>query len=162
MFPSIKSPAPIQNPVGVGQKPQAPGQVQVTNVEPIVYKPSPYLKRLKTINNWQFLILMFSGGVGIVHFFRLSSSHIFLGVVGIIACSVSLFVISSRSQLCRVVAYRRCGTRFRRHSHFLGLVSSPDLATLPRDRIGCDGGYVDYWRWQSLSFPHEHRGLSQS
>ncbi len=98
MFPSIKSPstAPIQNSVGDGQRPQTPGQgqAQVTSVEPIVYKPSPQLKRLKTINKWQFLILNFSIGVGIVNLFRLSSSHIFLGVVGIIAGSLSLFVIS--------------------------------------------------------------------
>ncbi len=94
MFPSIKSPSPIHNPVGVGQKPQVPGQVQVTNVEPIVYKPSPQLKRLKTVNKWHFLIVNFSIGVGIVNLFRLSNSHIFLGVVALIVCSVSLFVIS--------------------------------------------------------------------
>lgn len=91
MFPSIKSPfssqvqTPNQN--HAGRSPQQP------QVEPIVYQPSAELKRLKNINKWQFLILNFSIGVGIVNLFRLSPSHIFFGVVGIIAGSLSLFII---------------------------------------------------------------------
>jgi len=86
MFPSIKSPSQVQ---AQNQKSDVPPQV-----EPIVYQPSDELKRLKNINNWQFLILNFSLGVGIVNFSRLSSSHIFLGIVVIIGGSLSLFFIS--------------------------------------------------------------------
>jgi hypothetical protein len=59
-----------------------------------VYKPSAKLKRLKNVNKWHFLLVNFSIGVSITNFFRLSPDHILLGVVGVIAGTVALFVIS--------------------------------------------------------------------
>jgi len=97
MFPSFNSSSPVPVPNPVGQRPGAqPQQVpqQIPQVEPIVYKPSPQLQRLKTINNWHFLIVNFAIGVGIVNLSRLSSSHIFLGIIAIIAGSITLFLIS--------------------------------------------------------------------
>jgi hypothetical protein len=102
MFPSLNSSSPVPNPVGQrpgvlsphnGAQPHSQ-QIPQLQVEPIVYEPSAELKRLKTINKWHFLIVNFSIGVGIVNFFRLSNSHIFLGVVALIVGSLSLFIIS--------------------------------------------------------------------
>jgi hypothetical protein len=75
------------------QLPQKPA-VQQPQVESIVYKPSAELKHLKNINNWQFLIVNFSIGIGIANLFRLSKSHLFLGIVAIVVGSLSLFFIS--------------------------------------------------------------------
>ncbi|MEG4503872.1 hypothetical protein QUA81_13495 [Microcoleus sp. F6_B4] len=101
MFPSLNSlsPTPVQNPVqrpGVpsSQNGAQPQQILQPQIEPIAYKPSPQLQRLKTINNWQFLIMNFAIGVGIVNLSRLSSSHIFLGIIAIIAGSITLFLMS--------------------------------------------------------------------
>ncbi|MEG4594166.1 hypothetical protein QUB00_20495 [Microcoleus sp. F8_C2] len=101
MFPSFNSPASMPNPLGQSAnnphraQPQLQQQqIPQVQVEPIVYKPSPQLQRLKTINNWQFLIVNFAIGVGIVNLSRLSSSHIFLGIIALITGSVSLFLIS--------------------------------------------------------------------
>jgi len=96
MFPSIKSPSQVpaqnQNQNQIGQRPGVPQQIP--QIEPIVYQPSAKLKHLININKWQFLIVNLSIGVGIVNLFRVSPSHIFLRVVGIIAGSLSLFFIS--------------------------------------------------------------------
>ena len=66
---------------------------QQPQVEPIVYEPSAKLNHLKNVNNWHFLIVNFSIGIGIANLFRLSKSHLFLGIVAIIAGSRSLFFI---------------------------------------------------------------------
>lgn len=97
MFSFLSSPVPVSNPAGQrpGTQPQGQQQQQPqVVVEPIVYKPSRQLQRLKTLNNWQFLIMNFAIGVGIVNLSRLSSSHIFLGIIAIIAGSVTLFLMS--------------------------------------------------------------------
>ncbi|MEG5175555.1 hypothetical protein [Microcoleus sp. B3-D7] len=105
MFPSLNSSSPVPNPLQRpsvasshnGTQPhshQIPQHIPQPQIEPIVYKPSAELKRLKTINKWHFLIVNFSIGVAIVNLVRLSKPHIFLGVVVLIAGSVSLFIIS--------------------------------------------------------------------
>jgi len=75
------------------QLPQKP-PVQQPQTESIVYKPSAQLKHLKNVNNWQFLIVNFSIGIGIANLFRLSKSHLFLGIVAIVIGSLSLFFMS--------------------------------------------------------------------
>ncbi|WP_445246684.1 hypothetical protein [Microcoleus sp. OTE_8_concoct_300] len=62
--------------------------------ESLVYKPSAQLKHLKNVNNWQFLVMNFSIGIGIANLFRLSKSHLFLGIVAIVIGSLSLFFMS--------------------------------------------------------------------
>ena len=88
MFPVTNSPQLAQKPV---PQPQ---------VEPIVYKPSAELKHLKNVNNWQFLIVNFSIGIGIANLFRLSKSHLFLGILAIVVGSLSLFFMSPADRAC--------------------------------------------------------------
>ena len=95
MFPSIKaSSKPSSEILSHNQGQKQAVVVPQPQIESIVYQPSPELKRLKNINKWHFLLVMFSAGVGIINFCRLSNSHIFLGVVAIVAGSISLFVMS--------------------------------------------------------------------
>ena len=84
MFPVTNSP----------QLPQKPAVQQQPQVESIVYKPSAQLKHLKNVNNWLFLVVNFSIGIGIANLFRLSKSHLFLGIGAIIIGSLSLFFMS--------------------------------------------------------------------
>ncbi|MEG4003172.1 hypothetical protein QT978_26000 [Microcoleus sp. SVA1_B3] len=67
---------------------------QQPQAESLVYKPSAELKHLKNVNNWQFLIVNFSIGIGIANVFRVFPSHLFLGVLVIIGASVCLCAIS--------------------------------------------------------------------
>jgi hypothetical protein len=76
------------------QLPQKPAVQQQPQAESLVYKPSAELKHLKNVNNWQFLIVNFSIGIGIANLFRLSKSHLFLGILAIVVGSLSLFFMS--------------------------------------------------------------------
>ncbi|MEG4044617.1 hypothetical protein [Microcoleus sp. Pol17_C1] len=62
--------------------------------EALVFKPSAQLKHLKNVNNWLFLVVNFSIGIGIANLFRLSKAHLFLGIVAIVLSSLSLFFMS--------------------------------------------------------------------
>jgi len=75
------------------QHPQGQQQVQVQR-EPIVFKPSARLVWLRNMNNWQFLLVTFSAGVTLINFSRLSSAHLFLGIIAVVAGSLALFVMS--------------------------------------------------------------------
>ncbi|MEG4850843.1 hypothetical protein QUB10_08025 [Microcoleus sp. B5-D4] len=81
--PQLPKTLPVQ------QQQQLPSQD-----ESLVYKPSSQLKRLKNVNNWLFLVVNFSIGIGIANLFRLFPSHLFLGIVAIVIGSLSLFFMS--------------------------------------------------------------------
>ncbi|MEG4838378.1 hypothetical protein [Microcoleus sp. B9-D4] len=82
----LQTPQLPQNPKPAVQ-PQPPKEVPV-------FKPSAELKRLKNVNNWQFLVVNVSIGIGIANLFRLSKSHLFLGIGAIVIGSLSLFFMS--------------------------------------------------------------------
>ncbi|MEG4397300.1 hypothetical protein [Microcoleus sp. BROC3] len=83
----LQTPQLPQNPKPAVQQPQPPK-------EALVFKPSAQLKHLKNVNNWLFLVVNFSIGIGIANVFRFFPSHIFLGIVAIVIGSLSLFFMS--------------------------------------------------------------------
>ncbi len=93
MFSLFPTPTPTQNQPQGQPQPQPQSQQQVQR-EPIVFKPSARLVWLRNMNNWQFLLVNFSVGVALINFSRLSSAHLFLGIIAVVAGSLALFVMS--------------------------------------------------------------------
>ena len=93
MFSLFPTPTPTQNQPQGQPQPQQQSQPQVQR-EPIVFKPSARLVWLRNMNNWQFLLVTFSAGVTLINFSRLSSAHLFLGIIAVVAGSLALFVMS--------------------------------------------------------------------